>query len=142
MQVLSKKSDNLNTFFVEFPSKNVYFYKIYLISFQVMTKIIFIKSYKIARVAPFLKASMLWLGQFVKTGPIRTIGMFPRNNLLCKQTNKQKTKTKVTNKHTLTSQIKVNSFYLVKGYSIHMPFDPNWNQVCMNFIYLACKSNP
>ena len=50
----SQTSDNLNGFFVKFPFKKclLIYPVIYLISFPVMTKTIFSKSYKIARVAP------------------------------------------------------------------------------------------
>ena len=48
--IFSQKSDDLNRFFVKFLPKNVYFNKLYLISFQVMTKTL-TNTFKIARVS-------------------------------------------------------------------------------------------
>ena len=55
-------------------SENVYFYILYLISFEVMTKTIFTKRYKIARVAPSLRWKIFPF-------PIAKIPIFANNHL-------------------------------------------------------------
>ena len=52
--IFSQKSDILNRFLVKFPFWKCILYILYFISFQVMSKTIFTKSYNFARVAPSL----------------------------------------------------------------------------------------
>ena len=59
-----------------FLSKNVYFHFLYLVSFQVTTKTIFTKHYKIVRVAPSLTlkwSRYFWLPLVVKVGSLWTL---------------------------------------------------------------------
>ena len=55
----SQKSDDWIDFLWNFLFKNVYFYILYFISFQVMSKTIFTKTYNFARVAPSLRQDFI-----------------------------------------------------------------------------------